>query len=78
MYERSVSPLFCTQDFTSSIDAGRVYVDRKLSVNCFSSSPQIPMESLGNLLNQDCVAPMRCSGKLCIAVALEPLSILTT
>jgi hypothetical protein len=76
MYEHSVSPLFCTQAFTSSIDAGHVYVDRKLSVNCFSSSPQLPMKSLGNLLNQDYVAPVRYSGKLCIAVALEPLSIL--
>jgi hypothetical protein len=53
MYERSVSPLFCTQAFTSSIDAGCVYVDRKLFVNCFSSSPLLLMELSGNLLYQD-------------------------
>jgi hypothetical protein len=58
-------------------DAGRVYVDQKLFVNCFSSLPQLPMESSGNLLNQDRAAPVRCSYKLCIAVALEPPSILT-
>jgi hypothetical protein len=45
MYERSVSPLFCTQDFTSFIEVGRVYVDRKFYLNYFSSSPQLLMES---------------------------------
>jgi hypothetical protein len=77
MYEHSVSPLFCTHAFTSSIEVGHVYVNRKLSMNCFSSSPQLLMESSGNLLNQDCAAPVRCSFKLCIAVALDPPSILT-
>jgi hypothetical protein len=76
MYERSASQLFYTQAFTSSIDAGHVYVDRKLFVNCFSSLPQLPMESSGSLPNQDRNAPVRCKYKLCIAVALEPLSIL--
>jgi hypothetical protein len=76
MYERSASPLFCTQAFTSSIDTGHMYFDQKLFVNCFSSSPQLSMESSGNLLNQDHVAPVRCSCKLCIAVALEPPCIL--
>jgi hypothetical protein len=72
IYERNASPLFCVQDFTSSIDVGCFYVERKLLVNWFSISPQLPMESSGSLLNQDRVAPVRCSYKLCIAIALEP------
>jgi hypothetical protein len=75
IYERSASPLLYTQDLTSSIDTGRVYVDRKLLVNCFDNSLQLPMESSGNLLNQDRTAPVRCSYKLCIAVPLKPPSI---
>jgi hypothetical protein len=78
MHEHSVSPLLCTHDLTSSIDVGRVYVDRKLFVNFFASSLQLPMESSGSLLNQDRVALVRCSCKLCIVVSLEPPSILTT
>jgi hypothetical protein len=77
IYERNVSPLFCIQDLTSSIDVGRLYVDRKFLVNCSSSSPQLPMESSGSLLNQDRVAPVRCRCKLCIVVALDPPSICT-
>jgi hypothetical protein len=54
---------------------GRVYVDRKLLMNCFDSSLQLPMESSGNLLNQDHAAPVRRSCRLYIVVALEPPSI---
>jgi hypothetical protein len=32
------------------------------------------MDSLGRVLNQDRAAPVRCNCKLCIAVALIPLS----
>jgi hypothetical protein len=35
------------------------------------------MESLGRVFNQDCVAPVRCNCRLCIAVALIPPSICT-
>jgi hypothetical protein len=75
IYERSVSLFFCIQDLTSSIDASRLYVDRKFLVNWFSSLPQLPMESSGSVLNQDRAAPVRYSCKLCIAVALYPTSI---
>jgi hypothetical protein len=33
IYERKVSPFFCTHDLTSSIDAGRLYVEQKNLVN---------------------------------------------
>jgi hypothetical protein len=77
MYERRVSPLLCVQDLTSSRDAGRLYVERKFLANRLSSYPQLPMESLGKVLNQDRAAPVRCNCKLCIAIALVPLSICT-
>jgi hypothetical protein len=75
IYEHNASQLLCKQDLTSSIDTGRVYVDQKLLVNCFDSSLQLPMESSGNLLNQDRAAPVRWSCRICISVALEPPSI---
>jgi hypothetical protein len=77
MYERRVSSFLCVHDLTSSSDAGRLYVERKFLVNWLSSSPQLPMESLGSVLNQDRAAPVRCNCKFCIAVALVPLSICT-
>jgi hypothetical protein len=33
IYERKDSPFFCIQDLTSSIDAGRLYVEQKFCVN---------------------------------------------
>jgi hypothetical protein len=33
IYEHRVSPFFCIQDLTSSIDDGRLYVERKFLVN---------------------------------------------
>jgi hypothetical protein len=33
IYERKASPFFCIQDLTSSIDAGRLYVERKFCAN---------------------------------------------
>jgi hypothetical protein len=77
MYERRVSSFLCMQDLTSSSDVGRLYVKRKFLVNWLSSSPQLPMESLGRVLNQDRDAPVRRNCRLCIAVALVPLSIWT-
>jgi hypothetical protein len=77
MYERRVSPLLCVQDLTSSRDVGHLYVKRKFLANRFSSSPQLSMESLGKVLNQDRAAPVRCNCKLCIVVALAPPSICT-
>jgi hypothetical protein len=77
MYERNASLFLCMQDLTSSIDAGRLYVDRKFLINWFSNSPQLPIESSGSVFNQDRAALVRCSCKLCIVVALEPLSIRT-
>jgi hypothetical protein len=38
IYVLNVSPRCCTQALTSSMDAGRLYVDLKLLVNCFVSS----------------------------------------
>jgi hypothetical protein len=38
IYDLSVSLRCCMQALTSSIDAGRLYVDLKLLVNCFVSS----------------------------------------
>jgi hypothetical protein len=38
MYARSVSSCCCTHALTSSIDAGRLYVDLKFLVNCFVRS----------------------------------------
>jgi hypothetical protein len=64
-------------DLTSSNDAGRLYVERKFLANWLSSSPQLPMESLGSVFNQDRAAPVRCNCKLYIAVALVPPSICT-
>jgi hypothetical protein len=77
MFEHRVSPLFYVQYLTSSRDAGHLYVEQKFLVNRLSSSPQLPMESLGKVLNQDLAAPVRCNFKLCIVVALVPLSICT-
>jgi hypothetical protein len=77
MYERRVLPLLCVQDLTSSRDAGRLYVEQKFLMNRLSSSPQLPMESLGKVLNQDRAVPVRCNCKLCIVVALVPSSICT-
>jgi hypothetical protein len=77
MYERRVSLFLCMQDLTSSSDAGRLYVEQNFLANWFSSSPQLPMDSMGKVLNQDRAAPVRCSCKLCIAVALVPPSICT-
>jgi hypothetical protein len=65
------------QDLTSSSDAGRLNVERKFLANWFSSSPQLLMDSMGKVLNQDRAAPVRCNYKLCIIVALVPLSICT-
>jgi hypothetical protein len=42
MYDLSVSLRCCTQALTSSIDAGRLYVDLKLLIDCFVSSSQLP------------------------------------
>jgi hypothetical protein len=33
MYEHRVSPFLCIQDLTSSIEAGRLYVERKFLAN---------------------------------------------
>jgi hypothetical protein len=77
IYERRVSPFLYIQDLTSSIDAGRLYVEWKFLANWFSSSPQLTIESSGKVLNQDRAAPARCSCNLCIAVALVPPSICT-
>jgi hypothetical protein len=38
IYALNVSPRCCMQALTSSMDAGRLYVDLKLLVNCFVSS----------------------------------------
>jgi hypothetical protein len=64
MYEHRVSSFLCMQDLTSSSDTGRLYVERKFLVNWHSNSPQLPMESLGRVLNQDRAAPVRCNCKL--------------
>jgi hypothetical protein len=77
IYERRVSPFLCMQDLTSSSDVGRLYIEWKFLANWFSSLPQLLMDSMGKVLNQDRVAPVRCSCKLCIAVALVPPSICT-
>jgi hypothetical protein len=78
MYALRVSPRCCTHALISSIDAGRLYVDLKLLVNCFVRSSQVPIVSFSNLLNHDLAAPVRCSCKLCIAVSLVPPNICTT
>jgi hypothetical protein len=77
MYEHRVLPFLCMQDLTSSSDAGRLYVERKSLVNWFSSLPQLLMDSMGKVLNQDRATLVRCNCKLCIAVALVPPSIYT-
>jgi hypothetical protein len=77
MYDLSVSLRCYTQALTSSIDAGRLYVDLKLLVNCFVSSSQLPIVSLSNLLNHDRATSVRWSCKLCIAISFDPPSILT-
>jgi hypothetical protein len=59
MYDLSVLLHCCMQTLTSSIDAGRLYVDLKLLVNCLVSSSQVPIVSLSSLLNQDRVALVR-------------------
>jgi hypothetical protein len=38
---------------TSSMDAGRLYVDLKLLVNCLVSSSQLPIVFFPSLLNHD-------------------------
>jgi hypothetical protein len=68
-------PFSAMQDLTSSSDARRLYVKRKFIAIFFFSSHQLPMDSMGKVLNQDRVAPVRCNCKLCIVVALVPLSI---
>ena len=75
MYARNVSSRCCMHALTSSIDAGRLYVDLKLPVNCFVRSSQLPIVYFSSLLNHDLAAPVRCSCKLCIAVSLVPPSI---
>jgi hypothetical protein len=75
MYERRVLSFLCKQDLTSYSDVGRLYVEQKFLVNWLSSFPQLPMESLGKVLNQDRAGPVRCNYKLCIVVALVPPSI---
>jgi hypothetical protein len=69
IYALNVSPRCCTQALTSSMDAGRLYVDLKLLVNCFVSSSQLPIVSFPSFLNHDLDAPVRCNCKLCIAVS---------
>jgi hypothetical protein len=64
MYAHSVSSRCCTHALTSSIDAGRLYVDLKLLVNCFVRSSQLPIVSFSSLLNHDLAASVRCSCKL--------------
>jgi hypothetical protein len=77
MYDLSVSLRCCMQALTSSIDAGRLYVDLKLLMNYLVSSSQIPIVSLSSLLNHDRAAPVRWSCRLCINVSFEPPSIRT-
>jgi hypothetical protein len=77
IYERKASPFFCIHDLTSSIDASHLYVEQKFHANLFSNSLQLPVESSGSVFNQDHAAPVRCSCKLCIIVALVPPSICT-
>jgi hypothetical protein len=60
---------------TSSIDAGRLYVDLKLLVNCFMRSSQLLIVSFSNLLNHDLAALVRCNYKLCIAISFVPPNI---
>jgi hypothetical protein len=72
MYDLSVSLRCYMQALTSSIDAGRLYVDLKLLVNCFVSSSQLLIVSLSSLPNHDRAAPVRWSYRLCIAVSFEP------
>jgi hypothetical protein len=78
MYDLSVPLCYCTQALTSSIDAGHLYVDLKLLVNCFVSSSQLPIVSLSGILNHDRAAQVRWSCRLCIVVSFDPPSILTT
>jgi hypothetical protein len=78
MYARNVSSRCCTHALTSSIEAGCLYVDLKLLVNCFVRSSQLPMISFSSLLNHDLAALVRCSYKLCIVVSLVPPNICTT
>jgi hypothetical protein len=75
MYACSVSSRYCTHVLTSSIDAGHLYVDLKLLVNCFVGSSQLPIDSISSLLNHDLAAPVKCSCKLCIVVSLVPPNI---
>jgi hypothetical protein len=77
IYALNVSPRCCMQALTSSMDAGRLYVDLKLLVIYFVSSSQLPIISFPSLLNHDLAAPVRCSCKLCIAVSLVPPSSFT-
>jgi hypothetical protein len=77
IYDLSVSLRCYTQALTSSIDAGRMYVDLKLLVNCFVSSSQLPIVPCSNLLNHNLAVPVRCSCKLCIAVSFVPPNIFT-
>jgi hypothetical protein len=64
MYDQSDSLRWCVQALTSSIDAGCLYVELKLLVNCLVSSSQLPIVSLSSLPNHDRVAPVRWSCKL--------------
>jgi hypothetical protein len=75
MYARSVLSRYYTHALTSSIDAGHLYVDLKLLINCFVRSSQLPIDSFSSLLNHDLATSVRCSCKLCIAVSLVPPNI---
>jgi hypothetical protein len=77
IYVLNVTLHCCMQALTSSMDAGRLYVNLKLLVNCFVSSSQLPIVSFSNLLNHDLAASVRCNCKLCIAVSLVPSNIFT-
>jgi hypothetical protein len=75
IYDLSVLLRCYTQALTSFIDAGRLYVDLKLLVNCLVSSSQLLIVPFSNLLNHDLATPVRCSCKLCITVSFVPPNI---
>jgi hypothetical protein len=77
MYERCVSPDFWVQALSSSVDAGLLFVDLKLPMNCLARSSQLPIVSFSSLPNHDRAAPVRCNYRVCIAVSFEPPSIFT-
>jgi hypothetical protein len=77
MYERKVSPVFCTHKRSSSNDVGRRDVPQKLAMKACQNSSEEWMDSRARLLSHALALSLICSCSSYRAFSLEPPPMVT-